>query len=278
MAVRPAFGNQNTGEQLLWENSTLYSATPLGATAEKVTFPANAFFSNTNLPLGQFDAVIVNGAGLGQHRKIVAVNGSTLTISPAWNVAPDTTSTVLVAGVVSHCAVYQNSLEGKSTYVTQVTASTGIQPFGNSFDFIADGNTISQVRTGIALWGTTNSSQTPLTFSPVYFNYIVNNSIDHCLNGIVGISAAYGWSATAPFPGYYYLGNVCANNTIISNSESGLAQSATDAPLSDQQDLNVFARNVVSGTPVGLDLQSSDHIKNTLSYKNTLGPGGTVTQ
>jgi len=279
LGVRPAYGNQNTGEQLLWESGTLYTGTPLGATAQTVTFPANAVFSNTGLASGQYDAVVVNGTGLGQHRKIIAVNGATITVSPSWNVAPDTSSTVIIAGVVSHCAVYQNSLQGKSTYATQVTASAGIQPYGNSFDFIADGNTISQVRTGIGLWGMSDTSQTPLTISCVYFNAVVNNSINHCFDGIVGISQAWGgWPSYAPYPGVSFLGNVCAGNTLVSNNESGLAQWASTAPPGDQQDLTVFARNVVSTTAVGLQVESTGHVKNTLSYKNSLGPGGTVSQ
>jgi polygalacturonase len=277
LGVRPGFGNQNTGEQLLWESGTLYSGTPLGASAETVTFPGNAFFSNAGLQTGQYDAVIVNGTGLGQHREIVGCTGSTIAVDPPWNVAPDATSTVLIAGVVSHCAVYQNSLQGKSTYATQETASVGIQPYGDGFDFIADSNTISQVRNGISLWCPSQTTLTPQSINPCYFNYIANNSVNHCLTGIGSITHAWsGWPASSPYPGLSCVGNTIAGNSVSTTSESGLAQEADTAPIGDQVDLNVFAHNTVLSSPVGLNTVSGGHVKNTLSYKNALGAGGAV--
>jgi polygalacturonase len=279
LGVRPAFGNQNTGEQLLWESGTMYSGTPLGASAESVTFAGNAFFSTAGLATGQFDAVISNGTGLGQHRQIVGCTGATIQVSPPWNVAPDGTSTVLIAGVVEHCAVYQNTLQGKSTYATQDTASVGIQPFGNGYDFIADGNTISQTRSGINLWCPSQTTVTPQSINACYFNYIANNSISHCLTGIAGISHAWsGWPASSPYPGISCLGNTVAGNTVSAMTDSGLLQQADTAPIGDQMDLNIFAHNGVSSSPIGLDTVSGGHVKNTVSYKNSLGAGGAVTQ
>jgi len=277
LAVRPAFGNQNTGEQLLWESWTVYSGQPLAATATSVTLPANAIFSNNTLQSGGYDAVIANGTGLGQHRKIVAVAGSSIMVSPAWNVPPDTTSTVLIAGVISHCAVYQNTLQGKATYATQATASAGIQPYGNSFDFIADGNNVSQVGKAINLWGMAEATVTPQSINCAYFNYVANNTVSHCVNGIVSISATWsGWPANAPYPGLSSLANVCANNTVSAMTQSALAQWADTAPPGDQEDLNVFAHNSLSTTPVGVQTESKGHVMNTQSYKNTMGAGVTA--
>ena len=274
LAVRPACGDQNSGEQLLWESATLYTGTPLLATTTTVAFPVNTFFSNAGLAAGIYDAVITNGTGLGQHRKIVASVGSTITVAPAWNVAPDATSTVIIAGVVSNCAVSQNSLQGKSTYATQVTASAGIQPYGNAFDFVADGNTISQVRTGIGFWGMSDATQTPLSISCAYFNYIANNSVNHCESGIETIAQAWGgWPAGAAYPGITCVANTIAGNTVSTAADSALTQAASTAPIGDQEDLNIFAHNTLSNTPVGLDTQSSGHVFNTQSYKNTMGAG-----
>jgi hypothetical protein len=206
----------------------------------------------------------------------VACAGSTISVTPSWNVAPDATSTVLIAGTVTHCAIYQNSLQGKSTYATQETASTGIQPYGNSYDFIADGNTISQVRTGISLWCPSQSNLTPESINCVYFNYVANNSVSQCLNGIANISQAWnGWPVSSPYPGISSLANTCAGNTVSTMAESGLALWASQAPMGDQEDLNVFAHNSLAGMPVGLQTESSGHVNNTQSYKNMIGAGVT---
>lgn len=269
LAVRPGLPNQNTGEQLLWENSTRFSGVPTSASAHAVTFPAAGFFFDPGLPLGQYEAVIVNGAGLGQHRKIVASAGPTITVSPAWNVPPDHTSIVIIAGVVSHCAVYHNSLQGKSAYATQVTASAGVQPYGNSYDFIIDGNTISQTRTGIYLWGVSETGLHPQSITPAYFNYIAHNNIHNCLNGIVGVAQAWGgWPPTDPYPGISYLGNTCADNQVTSAGNGGLVESAAAAPIGNQFDLNVFDHNRVADSPAGF--QSRGRTRNNVSYKNEL--------
>lgn len=274
LAVRPGYGNQNSGEQLLWENGTKFSGMPTFATPTAVTFARNAFFSDPNLLNGSYDAVIVNGTGLGQHRKIVGCAGTTITVSPAWNVPPDSSSTVIIAGVVSQCAVYHNSLQGKSDYATRDTASAGVQPYGNSYDFIVDNNTISQTRTGIFVWAMSDTNQNPEDITCAYFNYIANNTVHNCLNGIVGVSQAWGgWPIADSYPGISYLANTCVGNTVDSVAGNGFAESAATAPLGDQLDLNVFDHNTVTNTPAGIDLDPSNHIYNAIIYKNDLSLG-----
>jgi hypothetical protein len=274
LAVRPGYSDQNAGEQILWENGTKYSGTPHFATPTTVNFGASSFFQDQALQASCYDAVIVNGTGLGQHRQIVRCAGSTITVSPAWNVPPDTSSTVIIAGVVSHCAVYNNSLQGKSDYATRATASAGIQPYGNSYDFIADNNTISQTRTGIFMWGMSETSIHPQSIACSYFNYVANNTITHCQDGIVGISTAWnGWPVTDPYPGISCLGNTCVGNEVSSMVGSGFSELANNAPIGDQFDLNVFDQNTVTNAPVGIDLEPSNLINNAIVYKNDLSLG-----
>ena len=274
LAVRPGYANQNSGEQLLWEDGTQYSGVPTFATQTTVTFGANAFFQNPSFLSGSYDAVIVNGTGLGQHRKITGCTGATITVSPAWNVPPDGTSTVIIAGVISQCAVYQNTLQGKSDYATRETASCGIQPYGNSYDFVVDNNTISQTRTAVAVWSMSDTSQNPEEITCAYFNYVANNSIHNCLNGVIGISQAWGgWPIADPYPGITFLGNTCAGNTVDSMADSGFAELATNAPIGDQLDLNVFDQNTVTNTPAAINLDTSTHVNNAILYKNNLSLG-----
>ena len=268
LAVRPAVADSNSGEQLLWENGTRYSAKPTFATATTVGFAANAFFSDAGLPTGSYDAVIVDGTGLGQHRKIVACAGSTITVAPAWNVMPDLSSTIIIAAGVSRCAVYHNTLQGKSDYLTRDTASAGIQPYGNSFDFIADSNTISQVRHGIYLWGMSETSLSPQSLACVYFNYIANNTVHDCVGGIVTVSHAWnGWPASDPYPGISCLGNTCAHNTVDSVS-SGLCELASQAPVGDQVDLSIFDHNTVTHTPAVFDLELTTQVPADVVYND----------
>jgi polygalacturonase len=274
LAVRPAFADQNSGEQVAWENGTKYSAQPTSASATTVVFGSNPFFQDPGLLTGNYDAAIVNGPGLGQHRKIVGCTGAIITVSPAWNVPPDTNSTVIIAGVVSHCAIYENTLQGKSDYVTRDTASAGVQPYGNSFDFVVDSNDISQVRHGIYMWGTNETSVSPESVTCDYFNYIANNNVHDCTNGIYGVSVAWnGWPTTDPYPGISYLANTVVNNTVDSITDSGLATIADSAPIGDQLDLSVYDHNLVTHTPDGLDVSVDSRLLNTIDYKNDLYVG-----
>jgi polygalacturonase len=274
LAVRPSYSNQNSGEQLLWENGTHFSGVPTSATGNTVTFGNAAFFQDPGLTAGQYDAVIVNGMGLGQHRKIVGCSESTITVSPAWNVTPDNSSTVIIAGVVSHCAIYHNSLQGKSDYATRDTASAGVQPYGNSYDFVVDDNTISQVRNGVYMWGMAEDSLTPKSVTSVYFNYVANNTVQNCVNGIVGVSEAWeGWPAADPPVGVSYLANTVVGNRITSMTGAGVAELAQTPPAGDAVDLVVFDRNVVSKTPITMEFEPANRVNNPIIYKNELEIG-----
>ncbi len=62
LGVRPDYYDQNSGEQLLWENETLYSGTPISTTAATTTFGSSPFFNDPGLKSGAWDAIIVSGA------------------------------------------------------------------------------------------------------------------------------------------------------------------------------------------------------------------------
>jgi len=57
---------------------------------------------------------------------------------------------------------------------------------------------------------------------------------------------------------------------------SGFSEIAYCAPIGDQLDLNVFDRNTVTNTPVGIDLEQNDQINNVIVYKNNLSRGTSV--
>jgi polygalacturonase len=274
MAVRPGFYNQNSGEQLLWENCTHYSCTPVSSTGTTVTFPGGTDLLQTGVTNNSYDAVIVAGAGLGQHRQVIGCAGSTITVSPAWNVPPDATSTVILAASVTRCVVYQTSLQGKSDYAARDTASAGFQPFGNGYDLIADTNTITQVRTAVALWSMESTWEGMPWVQGEYFNYIANNNVNHCLNGMVSISdATQGWPANVNYPGISDFGNTFVGNSCDSIDTTALALFNIGALANDQVDLNMFAGNTVTNTPIGIYMGSDSNIINTGAYENNLSAG-----
>ncbi len=124
LGVRPAYGNQNAGEQLLWETGTQPLVTGghyIGVTANAVTY--------TGLPasLGAgYDAIVVAGDGVGEYVPISSYNPTTgvITLAGTWAALPDSSSVIRVGLIFDNIAIYDNSLQGKG--VTN-TASVGVE-------------------------------------------------------------------------------------------------------------------------------------------------------
>ncbi|MEJ7709662.1 MAG: glycosyl hydrolase family 28-related protein [Pyrinomonadaceae bacterium] len=205
LSVRPNFNNQTSGEQFLWEgNATVYTGQPTTATATTVTFD--------NYPEAyadeRYEAVIIKGKGFGQHRRITGNDRDkrTISVSPAWTLSPDSTSTLIVGAVAEKIVLYRNSIDGKSDYAVRETASSAIQPYGNSYDFIADSNITRQVMTAISSWATDEKN----TIQPCYFNLYVNNDIGEGQIGALA-NVEYAQNMTDS-PGISYFGNSFRRN------------------------------------------------------------------
>ena len=132
----------------MWEgnNEPLWQASPTSATSTTVTF-ANL----TSAPLTNYateEAVIVSGTGMGQNRMITAENGQTITVSPPWNIIPDTTSVMILTYGLSNVAVYDNYFGAKSYAPTNASciASVGCEPYGNATDVVVDDNIMHWTR------------------------------------------------------------------------------------------------------------------------------------
>ena len=269
LSVRPGYSEQNTGEQFMWEgNNTYHSGTPVASSSNTVTF-------DRALPEhgdGRYEAVIVAGVGVGQHRRIVGFAGSpdTLRVSPEWQLPPDSSSTVIVAAVIERAIVYQNNIDGKSDYATRATASSGVQPYGNSYDFIADSNIIREVQGGISSWATDERD----TIQPCYFNLYVNNDIQNSRLGALS-NVEYARDMTRD-PGTSYLGNTFRRNNVGNLLERGFMLTGTGAPPGGQLDMTVLEHNTGANLPVVIDSAARpDHntITNTVIYKNRFDRG-----
>ncbi len=280
LAVRPGFQNSNSGEQMLWEgNFTKHAAHPLSAGRDSLILPG--------LPkeLGSRHlAVVLRGRGLGQHRLITSYDQATglLKVSPPWQLPPDRDSLVAVASGVEKCVLYRNSLQGKADYASRFSASSGIQPYGNSFDFIADSNAIERVRTGISSWSRAETNQVLArpSIEPCYFNLYKSNRISAVLSGALSIMS--GWEASwSGDPGVMYLGNIFRGNHMEGAVTAfELSKGGQSLPPGRPMDMNAFEGNTGLGLSLGFDCRATDDARPlgaglgcTLFYKNDLAAG-----
>ncbi len=176
--------SSNSGEQVLWESGRgLFNGKPSSATGNGLSIPQSptSYGPDPGSKRAYHYAVVLAGKGMGQRRLVTADNGSGgLGISPDWNVIPDGGSLVQVQTLNEHAAVYQNLLEGKANYATYNSASAGIQPYGNTFDIVAEGNTIRRVRHGLFVWSLQDND---VALSPTQFCLFQNNTVYDCLTG-----------------------------------------------------------------------------------------------
>lgn len=182
-APRVGTGNSlNAGEQLLWEGgTTAYNGSLSAAGPGDVQIPASSTAYGPDADgRSYYYVVVVAGDGLGQDRLVTADNGSgLLTVSPNWNVVPDSTSTIQVQGINDETAVYANQLQGKPGYLSSGTSSAGASLYNNCFGFVVDGNQISQMVSGLYM----ASSIDDTGLHPGYFDLLTNNNVSNSLNG-----------------------------------------------------------------------------------------------
>lgn len=179
LAVRPVGADQNSGEQFMWEGySTDWSGAVAAATATTATLSGfSATYPNSHY------AVIIKGTGQGQSRRVTAYNGNVITLESAWNLPPDNTSVISLANVNDRAVMYRNTLDGKryAMLSPDPNASSGIEPYGATVNFIATNNTLSEVRVGIANWATQNQKELDIN----YFGLFANNTMTDCRWGIL---------------------------------------------------------------------------------------------
>jgi hypothetical protein len=88
-----------------------------------------------------FDALIVSGRGAGQYREVDDSDGRHVRLAREWEVAPDTSSVVLLARVMGHCVFQRNAAQDVSVL---------LQMWGPLYDCTFDGNTATRSQ---GMWG-----------------------------------------------------------------------------------------------------------------------------
>jgi hypothetical protein len=224
----------NSGEIFLWEaNGTLFSGSVSAATASTVSFG-----SSVPNPSRVLSIAIIKGKGVGQFRRIIVNNGSTLSVDKAWEVVPDGSSVAIVGPYVQKITFYKNQLDGTGKNLTGSfgTASAGIEAFGGCFDFVADGNTMKELRKGISTWGTTHD----VSIEPSYFCLYTNNKMIDCMAGIH--QAAFENSLGVPS----VLGITYRNNVVQNSTRSSIYNELLQSNLPVLSTM-VYEHNIFSG-------------------------------
>jgi len=150
-------------------------------------------------------AVITEGKGMGQYRKIVGVTVLNFTIDKAFDIWPDDTSTIVIATLDMDTVIYGNAIED---------ASGAINLTGGSI------NTIVADNTGLDSYGImnrTNVATSGLTAKPSFFVSYINNEFNGggAGNGHVSISSSvsYGMNNESSY-GYSQYGLIIKGNRL----------------------------------------------------------------
>jgi hypothetical protein len=185
--------------------------------------------------------VITNGTGQGEHQLITSVNSSTntLTLGGKWDIAPDSSSTVMISYAFDNTVMYENNIDGFSNYSTKNNASCGVNMYGTMLDPRIVNNTIQNVMVGIrcipqyTVMNSTTAQNGGLTANPPYAvitgSIMENNTIANSLYGIFIYLEYTGDNMTKdkPIPMH-----VSINNVIRGNSIKNSVMSSTDPDLS----------------------------------------------
>ncbi len=277
-APRVGAQDQNTGEQILSEGNVVrYEGHPAVATHTTATFAT--LTPDQNQRVFQ-TAVIVAGKGLGQTRPITATDyaNKTITVSPAWNVTPDSTSAVQIAWTTDRCVIYHNSFDGKNDYGTRVTASCAIEPYGGCNEWIADSNTITNMHYAIYVAGLAQYAPEPVAATePCLFHYYANNSIRECYRGSFNFADTPMDAQSVPLDSTArvgYLGQVFRGNQW--SDITNCAVCFDGAIAGSSLDMTVYEHNTFTNLPQGIDFFSNGHHSQALNpvlYKNTFARG-----
>lgn len=110
---------------------------------------SNATDNASSAYIGDAYAVIIDGRGESQYRKISAFTENSITVDRPWDIAPDQTSTVIITNAVENAIVYNNTIVGSESYYLKYNASAGVQAYATMLDYIAAENNFSNMFTGL---------------------------------------------------------------------------------------------------------------------------------
>jgi len=178
---------------------------------------------------------VFSGKGWSQYRRIVKVEGDTITVDRPWDVAPDATSLVGITMLQRHYILAGNSFSD---------AGIAIQFYGSSLEHIVAGNTcaraggyqgIGKAYGGYQLPPDKNPCHQPSWFCQYVGNEITEGSIyrsganNSILSGdsVIGV---FGWPLTRDWPWPYNVGSVVRGNRLENNARIQIGGNGNDQP------------------------------------------------
>lgn len=118
----------NAGELVLYENLYSRHEGPVATSdGDTITLPEGTAFQASRGDI----ITITKGKGKGQYAFVKSTKKNVITLADSFEVAPDSTSTILISNCFSNSAVYKNHFNGYANYAeTSAGATTCIQVYG----------------------------------------------------------------------------------------------------------------------------------------------------
>ncbi len=243
MCPRTGYPDSNVGEQLMFEFAyTHFQAKPTSVTSTTMTFGQTP----PSIIVGLV-AVIQSGTGQGQNRIVTGLSGNTVTVFPAWDVTPDSTSTIMIGDYTKNVVVYDNHFDGRPRALGRsFVGNAGIEAYGGCVDLVADENTFTEVRFPYNV----QSRATTGLFEPNFFNLFKNGSVSNCYHGFAMYTerdADHVWT----YP--QVLGNVYRKNTIKNPVAEPLHYHGSwGGQTGERIDMQIFDQNTYTNYPGSL--------------------------
>lgn len=197
----------NTGETILFEPEYVFDAafqehTVSGVEADGAFLRRDGIaseispwlypHSNFTIPVGM-RMHVRSGPGVGQVRTVTAANSQTnlFATDEPWEFAPTTSSKIEVSPSAYRVVIYDNAITHRADLVSAEThnASTGVSFFAGGIDCIIDGNTFTDVRTGISFAGRLSYKDVDVlnnNFSDlrIVYNFVTDNAQETEWSGV----------------------------------------------------------------------------------------------
>ncbi len=292
----------NSGEGILFQSNRrtgygrVLSADAQSVTSEPGGIKPDGGSAGAGMRAGDYVA-IVEGTGIGQLRRIAAVEGDTFTVDQPWDIVPDQTSVFSADYRVNmHNIVVGNNIDAK-------TKKGGIMLYTKNFDNIIAENRLSNTG-GIWLGQSQVKSQYRADYS--YFNTVAGNTCTGASDprgekdgvsvgsmkgncAVIGIAVDGGpvttLDKTLPSVGVY--GNRYLQNRLTGIGSDVEASSSYNVPFSQNSGILIStgdsveghmasravaaAHNVISNTKAGAHVSGS--AADTLLYQNDFTNG-----
>ncbi len=110
---------------------------------------ASATDTESSRYIGKTFAVVIDGKGESQYRRIVGFTESSITVERPWDIVPDQTSTIVIMNAVENSVNYRNTIIGSKKYYLDGNASAGSQPYATMLDYIVAENDFRHMYTGV---------------------------------------------------------------------------------------------------------------------------------